>query len=83
MSDFSLRAPHTMMGFIVHLDPSLTERVQHSRSPARARRRARLGHPQHFITRPRQAVFQLGDRLVMHPDTWIALAALEGVCGNG
>lgn len=79
----SLLAPHTLMGFTVHLDASLTERVQHSRSPARARRRARLGHPQHFVTRPRNAVFRLGDRLVMHPDTWIALAALEGVRRNG
>lgn len=45
----------------------LTERVQHSRSPARARRRARRGFPQHYVTRPSRTVYHLGDQLVMHP----------------
>jgi hypothetical protein len=49
----------------------LTERVQHSRSPSRARRRARQGHRQHYVTRPSRDVYLLSNgSLVMHPATY-------------
>lgn len=51
----------------------MTERIQRSRSPSRAARRARLGYPQHFITRPMQQAYKLPDgTLVMHPETYEA-----------
>lgn len=55
-------------GLRVILSPVMTERVARPRSPSRARRRARLGHPQHHVVRPQQRAIQLPDgSLVMHP----------------
>lgn len=56
----------------VIFDTNLTEeqRVQHSRSPARAKRRTAQGHQQHFVIRrgPSRQIIQLPDgTLVMHP----------------
>lgn len=55
------------MGYQIITDPNMTERVLHARSPARAKRRAKLGHPQHHVIRPMRKAIQMGDRLVMHP----------------
>jgi len=56
-----------MYGMEVRVSTSLTIRVQFSRSPSRARRRATRGYPQHFVDRPDPKVYQLGRTLVMHP----------------
>ena len=46
----------------------LTERVLYPKSPARARRRAKLGYPQHYANRPARKAYTLPDgSLVMHP----------------
>lgn len=54
-------------------NPLLTERVQYSRSPSRAARRAKMGYRQHFTTRPSKQAVQIGDTLVMHPEAYAAL----------
>jgi hypothetical protein len=56
-------------------DPTMVERVQHSRSAARARRRAKLGHPQHHIIRPCQWVRVAGGTMLAHPQTAAELRA--------
>lgn len=38
-------------GFQIYTNPHMTEHVQYSRSPARAKRRARKGYRQHWVTR--------------------------------
>lgn len=49
----------------------MVERVLHARSPARARRRAKRGFPQHYITRPmRHAITLLNGDIVMHPQMY-------------
>jgi hypothetical protein len=47
------------------------------RSPGRARRRRRLGHPQRirFYYKPDPKLIWMGDTLVGHPDTIAALLA--------
>lgn len=49
----------------------LIEHRQHSRSPARAKRRAKLGHRQCYKEFPLMKGYQVGNKLIMHP----ALAA--------
>lgn len=45
-----------------------TEFVQFSRSPARAKRRAKRGYRQHFVSRPRKDFFIVdGNKIVVHP----------------
>jgi hypothetical protein len=56
------------------------ERVQHSRSPARAKRRAKKGYRPHFVTRPRCDALVVPmapgrNVLLMHPTMARALAA--------
>ena len=66
----------TFTGINVVLNPLLTERVLHARSPSRAARRARLGHRQNIITRPSRQLLMLADGTVtMHPERWAALRA--------
>lgn len=49
-------------------DRNMVERVLYPRSPGRARRRMRLGHPQHYAMRPRKTAYRLPDgSMVMHP----------------
>lgn len=57
------------------VNANLTERVQHSRSPSRAKRRARLGYPQHFTDRPATKAYKIGDTLVVHPAMYAAMKA--------
>lgn len=38
-------------GFNIYTNPLMTEYVQYSRSPARAKRRARKGYRQHWVHR--------------------------------
>ncbi len=49
----------------------LSELRQHSRSPSRAKRRAALGHKQHFVLVPSSMAYRIGPRgsetIVMHP----------------
>lgn len=60
----------------ITVSPLLTETVPFPRSPARAKRRARLGHPQHMVERPMKKAFSLPDgSLAMHPVTFHALKA--------
>lgn len=54
-------------GLHIRTSAMLTERVQYSRSPSRAKRRAAMGHPQHFAERPRQDALRIGNTLHMHP----------------
>lgn len=65
----------TFMGLKVVTSPLLTETVEDwsdCRSPARARRRLKHGFPQRVKYRevPDKRVHQIGDTVVMHPDTW-------------
>jgi hypothetical protein len=47
----------------------LTETIPYSRSPARARRRAAMGHRQYYATRPQDKAVQMPDgTIVMHPE---------------
>lgn len=78
MADLSLGALDGLLfnGCPVHLNPLLTERVPHPRSPARARRRALLGHRQHYRIMPSRQVIRMPDgTMVMHPAAWSALKA--------
>jgi len=54
-------------GIEIVRDPNMTERVLHARSPARAKRRAALGHPQHYREIPSRTAYHLGNRIIMHP----------------
>lgn len=57
----------------IHRSAVLTEWIEDwsgVRSPARARRRRKQGHPQRMVSRqvPSREVYQVGDTLVMHPN---------------
>ena len=65
--------PGTFSGLRIIENPVLVDRVQHSRSPARAARRAHRGHPQHYRTVPSRSVHKIGEVLVMHPATAMML----------
>jgi hypothetical protein len=67
------------LGLTIRTSELLTERVQHSRSPARARRRARRGFPQHMVDRPQPRAFVMGNEIVMHPSL---LPQLEAVLSH-
>lgn len=55
-------------GMIIRTNPLLTVTEPYPRSPARAKRRAALGHRQHYRTVPSSTVYQLpGGILIMHP----------------
>ncbi len=57
-----------MHGVRIVEDKQMVERVPFPRSPARAKRRARKGHPQHMTWRPMKKIYQLRDgTMVMHP----------------
>lgn len=71
-----------MIGARIVEDRSLVNMVEDwslVRSPGRARRRRRLGHPQNIIIRavPKTEVFSIdgGRTLVMHPEVATALRA--------
>jgi hypothetical protein len=64
-----------MMGFRVVVDASLVERVQHSRSPGRAKRRQRRGFRQHYATIARREAIILGDTMFVHPLVFANLKA--------
>lgn len=60
-------------GLRIIRDINLTDHVEdwsRVRSPGRARRRRKLGHPQNIVYRlvPKKDVFRIGDTLVMHPE---------------
>lgn len=62
------------MGTRIVEDASLTvlsEDWSRVRSPARAKRRRKAGHPQRIrvVTVPNPDAFQMGDQIFMHPDT--------------
>lgn len=59
-----------MSGLEVRLDSNLTELQLYPRSPARAKRRARMGHPQHYRKIPMRKAFHVGNFLIMHPITY-------------
>ena len=64
-------------GVPIRTDASLTELVQHSRSPSRARRRAKQGHRQHHSIQPMRKAFKAPDgALIMHP------ALLDGLLAS-
>ena len=51
-----------------YTDASMTEIQRHPRSPSRAKRRAKMGHPQHHRLVPSSRFYQVGDSLfVCHP----------------
>jgi hypothetical protein len=71
-------APKTLMGYELVLSDLLTESYEDwsaCRSPSRARRRERQGHPQRVRRglRPVRLVLQVGDRLLMHSETYYSL----------
>lgn len=66
--------PHMSLGGLtVFADPYMVETVEdwsEVRSPARARRRRRQGHPQRirYVERPKLNFYQIGNKLVGHPE---------------
>jgi len=66
--------PHMNLGGLdVIADPYMTETVEDwsdVRSPARARRRRRQGHPQRirYVELPKPNFYQIGNKLVGHPE---------------
>lgn len=70
-------------GFRIVTDMNLTKRVPYPRSPARAKRRAKKGRPQHHALRPSDKILRVGDMLVMHPATLAALRAELKARGRG
>ena len=65
----------TFNGFRVVVSPLLTETVQYSRSPSRAKRRQRRGFRQHYVERPQKQAIVLGDTMIVHPQMWAYLQA--------
>lgn len=70
----------TYGGLRIMTDPHMTETVEdwsRVRSPSRAARRRRQGHPQQISYReqPKREAYQLGGVLVMHPEVYAQLAA--------
>lgn len=68
-------------GFRVRLDDLLVDTREDwsgVRSPSRARRRRRQGHPQRIkiVGVPKSEAYRIGDMLVMHPATWRQLQSL-------
>jgi hypothetical protein len=68
-------------GLRIIRDINMTDTVEdwsRVRSPSRARRRRKLGHPQNIVWRevPKKDAFKIGDALVMHPETAKALNAM-------
>lgn len=73
MSNFTT-LPLMPQGMGIITDRNMTETVEDwsgVRSPGRARRRRTQGHPQRIKIRliPSKQIYQLGDSLVMHPET--------------
>lgn len=61
-------------GLAVIGDPHMTDTVEDwsaVRSPSRAARRRRQGHPQRirYVERPKPRLYQIGNKLVGHPET--------------
>ncbi len=70
------RLPGTIAGVQIITSAFLTETVQHSRSPSRARRRAARGHRQHHREIPATNAYRLPDgSLVMHPARYAEIKA--------
>lgn len=62
------QSPGTFFGIRVVTNALLLEWEAHPRSPSRAKRRARLGHPQHRRQVPSRHAYMLGGHtMVMHP----------------
>ena len=58
----------SIAGMEIIVSPHMTERMPYPRSPARARRRAAMGHPQHHAVRPSRHIYRIGpNTLVCHP----------------
>lgn len=74
-------------------DINMTDTVEdwsRVRSPGRARRRRKLGHPQNIVWRevPKKDLFKIGDAFVGHPETIKAMNAaiekqMEEACRHG
>lgn len=75
----TVRHPTTLFGLRIYESPFLVERVLHARSPARARRRERLGHSQNYIEKP-FAVHMRGVGIVMHPTLMQQLRRMADDC---
>lgn len=68
--------PSSFGGIRIVESPLLVERVLHAKSPSRAKRREKLGHPQHYITVPSSKAYFLPDgTAVMHPAMVVNLKA--------
>lgn len=70
---FSGDAFYTFGGTTIRVSRHLTVRKLHARSPARAKRRERLGHRQNYIVAPDPKVYQSQGALYMHPVTYAAV----------
>jgi hypothetical protein len=70
-----VRDPSYLTGLRLVADPTMLDRVQHSRSPSRAKRRAKLGHPQHTRLVPSGQVRIGAGMLVAHSKTLAELRA--------
>ena len=80
MRENPLFQPRDLYGLRIVEDPYMAETVEDwsdVRSPARARRRRRQGHPQriHYVTRPKQQVISGMGMLIMHPEVAARLRA--------
>jgi len=68
----------TFSGCAVFINDLMTRQVPHPRSLGRSRRRARLGHRQHYVTIPSQEVIRMPDgSLIMHSASWELLKLLK------
>lgn len=77
------------MSFVINSDTPIvidrsltvmTEDWSQVRSPSRAARRRRMGHPQRirFVQKPSNEVYQMGGKLIMHPDVMARVKAQIG-----
>lgn len=60
---------------MIMVDTQMVERRAYPRSPARAKRRAALGHPQHSAIRPIMQVHCFEECMTMHPEVFEQMKA--------
>ncbi len=61
--------PLELAGFTFITSLAMVEKKPYPRSPARARRRAKKGYPQHMVYVPRNDFLISGNTIFVHPAT--------------
>lgn len=70
--------PELLLGIRFIESVHLTETVPYPRSPARARRRAAKGYPQHYVTRSMTGWIKIGNVILAHQMTMALLRQCIG-----